>query len=64
MLTSVNMTDTRNWSTKTLARQLVIYLKTTDLVAENQISDLIDSLKSSIVEEEVGISLDPWTDDE
>lgn len=54
----------RNWSTKTLAKQLVAYLGFTDLQPTDPLTKLLDSLKSSIVEEEVGTSLDPWAEDE
>lgn len=54
----------RNWSTKTLARQLVAYLREHEIVAGNTVAELMESLKSDIVEEEVGTSLDPWAEDE
>lgn len=49
----------RNWSTKTLARQLFLFLHDTEhLSGESTISDLIDAVKSSIVAEEVGADFD------
>lgn len=54
------MTDepTRNWSTKTLARQLIRFLRDSDVSAESTVADLLDSLKSAIVTEEVGEDLE------
>lgn len=49
---------TRNWSTKTLARQLIRYLKESHAAADWTVSDLLDSLKSAIVTEEVGEDLE------
>jgi hypothetical protein len=50
----------RNWSTKTLARQLRIFLDTSDLGEDATLKDLLKTLKDSIVMEEVGLALDPW----
>ena len=60
MLTSVNMTDTRNWSTKTLATQLAKYLVERPEINKNwTVGELINALKSSIVED-AGVDLDAW----
>lgn len=54
------MTDSRNWSTKTLAKQLVRYLTEhlEEFDGESTIKDLLHALSDSIVAEEVGVSLD------
>lgn len=55
----------RNWSTKTLAKQLVAYIKDhPDIKEGDAVVDLMAALRHSIVEEEVGVSLDPWAEDE
>lgn len=55
----------RNWSTKTLAKQLVAYIRDhPDIKDGDAVADLMASLRDSIVEEEVGTSLDPWAEDE
>lgn len=45
----------RNWSTKTLARELLRFLNGTVLTDESTVADLIDELKSQIVTDEVGV---------
>lgn len=57
------MTEPRNWSTKTLARQLVAYIQTTNLKPDDSIVQLLQMLSADIVEEEVGTSLDPWAEE-
>ena len=54
------MTDTpsRNWSTKTLARQLIRFIRETNIPSNATVDDLLTALKSSIIEEEIGDSLD------
>lgn len=54
------MGDVRNWSTKTLAKQLIHFLNEQDyqLSSISPISQLLDALKSAVVEEEVGESLE------
>lgn len=55
----------RNWSTKTLAKQLVEYIRAhSEIHDSTAVADLLAAISGSIVEEEVGISLDPWSDDE
>lgn len=63
LLTSVNMSDTpspRNWSTKTLARELLRFLNGSGLSDEASIQDLVEALKDQIVEDEVGEDFDTW----
>lgn len=50
----------RNWSTKTLARELLRFLRTAGLTDESAIGELIDALKNQIVEDEVGVDFDTW----
>jgi hypothetical protein len=48
----------RGWSTKTLAKRLAEYVRTNDISKDEKVSDLFESLKRSIVSQEVGTSLD------
>lgn len=45
----------RNWSTKTLARELLRFLNGTTLTDESTVAALMDELKSQIVADEVGV---------
>lgn len=50
----------RNWSTKTLARELLRFLNSSELSDEGSIQDLVEALKDQIVEDEVGTDFDTW----
>ena len=57
------MTDkkSRNWSTKTLAKELLIYvLAHPDLKHDTPLMALFDSLSESIVAENIGADLKTW----
>jgi hypothetical protein len=47
----------RNWSTKTLARELIRFLKSAGIETEATVGDLLEALKSRIVADEVGEDL-------
>lgn len=48
----------RAWSVKTLTQQLARYVRDNNIGKEATVFDLFQSLKSSLVEEQVGQSLD------
>lgn len=51
----------RNWSTKTLARELLRFLDgSADLRDDSSVGELLEALKSRIVEDEVGLNFDLW----
>ena len=48
----------RSWSVKTLARQLDRYVRDQNISRDSSVADLFNSLKSSIIQQEIGSSLD------
>lgn len=55
------MPDSRNWSTKTLAKELLRYVMAhPDLKHDTPIMALFDSLSDAIVTENIGGDLKSW----
>lgn len=50
----------RNWSTKTLARELLRFLKASKLSDQSSIAALLRAFQDEIVKEEVGASFEEW----
>lgn len=58
---SATMTEkstNRRWSTKTLAKQLIGFLKAHEIDAGATVEDLLNSLRDQIVNDEVGEELE------
>lgn len=48
----------RRWSTKTLAKQLIGFLKAHEIDAGSTVEDLLNALRDQIVNDEVGEELE------
>lgn len=51
----------RNWSTKTLARELLKFLQASKLDETSSIAALLRAFQDEIVKEEVGASFEAWS---
>lgn len=51
----------RNWTTKTLARELVAYIRNhPEITPSTTVENLLGHVNGSVLEEEMGINLNPW----
>lgn len=51
----------RNWTTKTLAKELVAYVRNhPEITPSTTVENLLGHVNGSVLEEEMGIDLNPW----